>query len=45
MVRGNVAENSEQLRYGMRGIAKLAGREVRLGYWLFKSAVLYFRGL
>ena len=33
------------LKYGMRGIAKLYGREVSLGYRLFKSALLSFRGL
>ncbi|HPY74730.1 MAG: efflux RND transporter periplasmic adaptor subunit [Planctomycetes bacterium] len=31
------------LRYGMRGIAKIKGEPVRLGYFLFKSVVLYFR--
>ncbi len=33
------------LRYGMRGIAKLKSGEVRLGYRLFRSGVLYLRGL
>ena len=33
------------LRYGMRGVAKLRGSRVTLGYLLFKNAVLYFRWL
>jgi len=33
------------LRYGMRGIAKLKSGDVSLGYRMFKSAVLYLRGL
>lgn len=33
------------LRYGMRGIAKISGKKVSLGYFLFKNAVLYFRWL
>jgi len=33
------------LRYGMRGVAKLQSGRVSLGYRLFKSGVLYFRGL
>lgn len=31
------------LRFGMRGVAKLSGGNVCLGYWLFKSIILYFR--
>ena len=38
-------EDSAGLRYGMRGIARLSGGKVFLGYRLFKSLVLYFRGL
>jgi hypothetical protein len=33
------------LRYGMRGVAKLRGERVALGYLLFKNAVLYLRWL
>ncbi|MBQ7208886.1 MAG: hypothetical protein IJS01_13895 [Lentisphaeria bacterium] len=38
-------EDKMPLRYGMRGIAKLRGRRVTLGYMLFKNAVLYLRWL
>ncbi len=44
-VRVRLPENSAGLRYGMRGIARLSGENVSLGYRLFKSVVLYFRGL
>lgn len=30
-------------RYGMRGVARLRGKEVTIGYQLFKNAILYFR--
>lgn len=35
----------EKYRYGMRGIAKIEGRKVSIGYFLFKSVILYFRGI
>lgn len=38
------AVESSMNRYGMRGVAKLHGGKVALGYALFKSTVLYFRG-
>lgn len=38
-------EKKPILRLGMRGVAKIYGSPVRLGYYLFKNAVLYFRGL
>ncbi len=38
-----VGENTGDLRFGMRGIAKLAGKKVCLGYLLFKNLILYFR--
>ena len=44
-VRGEIPGNTGNLRYGMRGIARLSGNKVTLGYRLFKSALLYFRGL
>jgi hypothetical protein len=31
------------LRFGMRGVAKLSGTPIPLGYYLFKSVILYFR--
>ena len=36
---------TRDLKYGMRGIAKVEGSEVSIGYFLFKSVILYFRGL
>lgn len=43
-IRIKLAENEKsQLRFGMRGIAKLSGAKVRLGYYLFKNIILYFR--
>ena len=43
-VRGKIpAENAMKLRFGMRGVAKLSGTPVPLGYFLFKSLILYFR--
>lgn len=44
-VRAELPAQMTHLRYGMRGIAKLTGERVSLGYHLFKNAVLYFRGL
>ena len=43
-VRGKIpAENARQLRFGMRGVAKLSVSPVPLGYFLFKSLILCFR--
>lgn len=33
------------LRYGMRGVAKLRGESVSLGYFLFRNLVIYLRWL
>ena len=33
------------LRYGMRGVARVTGPKVKLGYYLFRSLVLWYRGL
>lgn len=38
-------EKVTSLRYGMRGIAKIEGDDVTVGYFLFKSVILYFRGI
>ncbi len=38
-------KESAGLKYGMRGIAKVEGASVSIGYFLFKSVILYFRGL
>lgn len=44
-VRVRLPDGEAGLRYGMRGIARLSGGNVFLGYRLFKSMVLYFRGM
>lgn len=44
-VRVRLPSGEDGLRYGMRGIARLSGGEVFLGYRLFKSVVLSFRGM
>ena len=36
-------ETCKNLRFGMRGIAKLTGEKISLGYYLFKNLILYFR--
>lgn len=38
-------EAARGFRYGMRGIAKIKGEDVSIGYFLFKSVILYFRRL
>lgn len=38
-------KESKGLKYGMRGIARVEGDDVSVGYFLFKSVILYFRGL
>lgn len=39
-----LSETSEKrLRFGMRGVAKLSGDYVCLGYYLFKNLILHFR--
>ncbi len=37
--------NVPGLRYGMRGVARVTGERVKLGYYLFRSLVLWYRGL
>ncbi len=44
-VRVKLRDAPPDLRYGMRGVARLSGGRVSLGYRLFKNIVLYFRGL
>jgi hypothetical protein len=44
-VVGEIPGDTGNLKYGMRGIARLYGGKVPLGYRLFKGALLYFRGL
>jgi multidrug efflux pump subunit AcrA (membrane-fusion protein) len=43
-VRAEISD-AESLRYGMRGVAKLHGKRVSLGYYLFKNIVIYLRWL
>lgn len=43
LVRAELPDAGKGLRYGMRGIAKLSGGEVTLGYRLFKSVLLGIR--
>ncbi len=42
-VRARLPDDMTGLRYGMRGVAKISGGRVSLGYRLFKSVVLYLR--
>ncbi|MBO5822385.1 MAG: HlyD family efflux transporter periplasmic adaptor subunit [Lentisphaeria bacterium] len=44
-VRANLPPNQTDLRYGMRGIAKLSGKKVFLWFYLFKNMILYFRSI
>ena len=44
-VRAELPCDQSDLRYGMRGVAKLSGRRVALGYYLFKNIILYFRSI
>ncbi len=44
-VRVQLPLDTDNLRYGMRGVAKLSGGKVFLGYHLFKNALLYVRSL
>lgn len=40
-----MAEKVKGIRYGMRGVARVTGEKVKLGYYLFRSLVLWYRGL
>ena len=44
-VRAGLPEAQTDLRYGMRGIAKLSGKKVFLWFYLFKNMILYFRSI
>ena len=39
------SSNTAALRYGMRGTARLYGRKVTWGYYLFRSLVLWWRNI
>lgn len=45
LVRGVPEGEVPGVRYGMRGVARLAGEPVSLAYWLFRSVVLWYRGV
>lgn len=44
-LRVQLPDTFGSLRYGMRGVARISGGKHFLGYRLFKTLVLYFRGL
>ena len=45
-IRAELAgERLPELQVGMRGIARLSGGRVKLGYYLFRSLVLWWRGV
>ncbi len=36
-------ENNPAFVYGMRGVARVKGRRVSLGYYLFRNLILWWR--
>ncbi|MBR2365517.1 MAG: hypothetical protein IKA79_09975 [Lentisphaeria bacterium] len=44
-VKAKMLTDISRLRYGMRGIARVQGEKVKLGYYLFRGAVLWWRGI
>lgn len=44
-LQAEMADPVPGLRYGMRGVARVRGEKVLLGYYLFRSLVLWYRGL
>lgn len=44
-VKAKMLTDVSRLRYGMRGIARIRGEKVKLGYYLFRGAVLWWRGI
>ena len=44
-VSAELADADTDLRYGMRGVAKLSGEKVSLGYALAKRIILWFRSI
>ncbi len=44
-LKAEMIEKVPDLRYGMRGVARVTGEKVKLGYYLFRSLVLWYRGL
>ena len=44
-LKAEMIEKVPDLRYGMRGVARVTGKKVKLGYYLFRSLVLWYRGL
>ena len=44
-VKAEMENNVPGLRFGMRGVARVTGEKVKLGYYLFRSLVLSYRGV
>jgi len=44
-LKAEMIDKVPDLRYGMRGVARVTGEKVKLGYYLFRSLVLWYRGL
>ena len=44
-VKAEMENNVPGLRFGMRGVARVTGEKVKLGYYLFRSLVLWWRGV
>lgn len=44
-IKAKMLTDISLLRYGMRGIARVQGEKVKLGYYLFRGAVLWWRGI
>lgn len=44
-VKAEMENNVPGLRFGMRGVARVTGEKVKLGYYLFRSLVLWYRGV
>ena len=44
-VKAEMESSIPGLSYGMRGIARVTGEKVKLGYYLFRSLVLWYRGV
>ena len=43
-IRAKMNSNIADLRYGMRGVARITGKKVTLAYYLFRSVILWYRG-
>ena len=43
IVRVKLSKSPSHLMYGMRGVARVEGEKVSLGYYLFRNAILWYR--